>query len=398
MLLLSSTLFRFGLVVAILLESNKLYGVASVGNLSAAIAITTPIFIVSDFALRTLYLTKKGTVRDPKVYWLARFMGTSCAWALIILISFFLSPTLVLTLVAISLYKTVDSLLEGVIAPLQFQKKYLAITSLAVATSGVGFLAFLGLALSGTSMDQALFGIAVGQGVVLAVRAAFSQTKKRIIATRSRDAGLHTASLQLISQGAPQSFAIAALSLVVVMPQYFLLSSWGTIEVAHFAISTYSIFAFELLIGAVVQAWIPAAREISYTSAPENSWFATTRKSQKWTFIFIPLAIVGMIVFKFGTRVFLEIEISWEMLIPLIIWATLLPMIFFNELIMQLKNQYRRNMTVAIVTASCSLLFCALLIPEFGLIGAIWAACLSSVSRLLLASFLSRGRPSSITG
>lgn len=382
-LLLANICRNLGLVAILILLAQLTDG-ETVGSYALALAITAPVFIFAEFGLRNVFLTMRLSYGfrayvDVRVGLIAGAMAVSCALGAIF------SPEGFWVIALVALLKFSDSLADLLSAPLQkYQAERKIFRGYLVNAAGATVCAAIVLWTT-RSLELTLASlIAVSATVVvsLMVRPAVRLVRaheNQVVSTDGR-----SVRMLIARAGLPVGAAAALLALISTTPQYFLSPTFGLEAVGQFAVFLYVVAAAEQFVGALSTSWIPQGRRLleSSTSNPQFVrlvWSITART----TLYIAPLAVLGtflaslVIPLVFGELYTLGLAIA----APLTVGVCVLPAVYFSEVGLLIKNLYSRAVLVSGASAAIAAGTCAVVIPQWGVPGALWATIVAFCAR-----------------
>lgn len=401
--LLVANLFRNLGLIAILVLLARFTDSESVGHYSLALAINTPVFVFAEFGMRTVYLTLHREYRFSS-YLLVRVTMIAGAFCVGTLIALFFPPEIALTIILVAAVKFMDSLSDLYSAPLQKYNAAARITRGYLVGAVLGSAAVFVALWQTRSLNVALAALLVVSTIV--AFALMRPPAHRLTTIAERDLAALPRKQEraaIVRAGLPTGVSWAMLSLVSTVPQYFLASTHGPTEVGRFAIILYVLAAVELFLNALSQSWIPTARE-HWANGEGVGHFAraVSMVSVRWTAFFIPLSILGVAAMWFLLPlVFGPVyAMTWAELVPLTLCVLSTPSVFFGAIGLTVRNLYAEGIVLSTAAAVASIVVCALVIPGFGVAGALWATFGAYVMRALSAFailYVSKRRPAPAT-
>ena len=369
-------------LIATLSIVSKFLGISQLGQVTLALAITTPIFVVAECGLRAVYLTIQDRRSSFKWFLQLRLFCNLCALSAALLIGFLFVSALLPIVLIISLIKFFDSISELASAPLQesnqtsrifFIYALSAILSIASVYISVSFSGSLILSLLSLSLVSFLTALAFCK---------LSLSAEHLL-TSSHDTLKNIRNLSLIKVGFPIGATSALLALVSTIPQYLLANSWGDKFVGVFSVTLYTVVFVELVFGAVSQAWIPEAKRMY--SAESDFFIPVVRVAKKWLVSMALLSIPLLLLASLVLRALFNVELQPTDFVPLYFWALLTPVIFFTEAAINIKNAYAWNLLIGITAVLGTLFSGVLLIPTLGILGALYSSVIGISIRAISA-------------
>ncbi|HEU5222607.1 MAG TPA: hypothetical protein VFU07_02870 [Candidatus Lumbricidophila sp.] len=387
-LLLSNVLRNLGLLALLILVA-RYTSPTVVGRYSLSLAVTAPIFMLGEFGLRIVFLTFNEHHRYSW-YALIRLAADLAASAFSCAVAAMFDPTLLATVLVLSAVKTADSMSDIFAAPLQMYRR-----------SDLIFVGYLAQALLGSAvawcilatthdLNLALVGLAIVSTFVVstlmlvpALRLAHAHEARHPAFPRFTD------SLRsIVRVGLPTGTSWALLSLVSTLPQYVLSFLSDTPSAGRFAILLYVVASVELLMNALVQSWIPRGKSMLLESPDSKSFVrAVLRTALRWTARFIPLSLVGAPVMWFALPAVFGHAYALTMFeaVPIFLCVLALPPVYFGATAMSVQNRYGHGLTLGAVAVAMCLGACLLLVPLYGVTGALWAIFAAFIARAVVS-------------
>lgn len=180
--------------------------------------------------------------------------------------------------------------------------------------------------------------------------------------------------------------AVAMITLVSTVPQYGLAASVGPSAAARFAIAIYAIVAIEVFLHPVAQAWLTKAVKQRSAGRRELARLLVTT-IRRWTIVLgvcsMAIAIASYLIypFLFGEPYALSVSEAVAIAVAIV----LLPFEFIGIYGLSVVNRYATNILVSAATVMVCLGTSVVLIPRFGVVGALWAFASAIASRGLFA-------------
>lgn len=393
-LVAANVLRNLGLL-AILVALAQLTDPTVVGRYALALALTSPIFVLAQLGLKGVYLTLRTHSRFSS-FLLVQLGSVLAAFGVCIVLALAVNRGLVSTVALVCFVKAVDCGFELGSGALQLYHRTPIVfwSYLAAAVLGVG--AVVAILLATGDLDLALLGL----GVVNAAVALTTALRRGWVLARSNEAQLPSSSrrtelFRILAAGLPAGIGTAMLALVASMPQYFLAASWGESAVGYFAVLLYLVAIADIFGGTLTQTWIPSARA-RLAKGQQGFLLFSLAVAARWTLAFIPLVAVGLwlgsIVLPLAMSP--EYQIGWDLVLPLAAAMLLLPLLHFEGMAISVLNLYIHTITVSVATAIVAVISCVVLVPTYGLAGALWATAFAFLARGLAAVtvLVTRGR------
>lgn len=381
--MLTANLARYGGQLALLVVIAQTAGPEAVGRFALALAITAPIFILTGLGLRTVVVTLKTpfTLRDV---FTVRCATTAAAMAASLAAAFLIPSADWAVVALVATIKAVDTFSDAIYGLYQLAGRFTAIPVLAVIQSA----AYVGAVLAGGwatgDVVTALAGGAAASVVVVSPMVAHTFRAATVLGMAGRPGG-RQARRELVRAGVPSGLAQGMISLVTAVPQLVLAEHAGTTATGRYAVLIYVIVSAELVMNAVNQAWLPAAR------AAESQGRFTTRFVARFlgkvTALQVPLAagilLGATLVFPplFGE----SFAIRGQEYAPLAVALMLAPAMFITSGALNVHNLYRTLMRNSGIVLACCITFSLLAVPAFGTVGALWVSATCVGLRALLA-------------
>lgn len=381
--LLLANIFRNVGLIALLILVARYTDPTVLGEYSLALAITAPVFVFAELGLRTVYLTLHRPLAFRN-YVLLRFGMGGLAFVASVVIAAAFQPGILATVALVAAVKLADSVSDLLSAPMQHFRRPELITAAYAGLAIAGTIVVWGLLAAFQSLDIALLGLL---GVSIATALAMTRPTRRILAANDspREHLTSESLVTLFKAGLPTGVSWSLLSLVSTVPQYFLAWSRDTASVGMFAILLYIVAAVELFMNALTQAWIPQGRALHVRFARDAARFtrSVAAVAGLWTLAFVPLSMLGVwiasILFPilFGPQYRIDLAFA----VPIILCVIALPAVFFGSMALSIQNRYTHGLSLGVSAAAVSVAACALLIPAYGVPGALWATFLAYAAR-----------------
>ena len=392
--LLFANAFRNVGLIALLILVARYTNPTIVGEYSLALAIAAPVFVFAELGLRTVYLTLHRPI-GFRQYILLRFVMGVFAYLVTVAIAAVFVPQILTTVALVAAVKLADSVSDLLSAPMQLFHRPELIAAAYAGLAAVGTAVVWSLLAVFRSLDIALAGLLL-VSIATAVAMA-APTRRLLIANHTpRNGGPRDAFETLIRAGLPTGVSWSLLSLVSTVPQYFLAWSHEKASVGLFAILLYIVAAVELFMNALTQAWIPQGRALHARSARDPVRFTRSVAvfAAWWTAAFVPIAIIGVWVASllFPILFGAQYQISLAAAVPIVLCVVALPAVFFGSMALSIQNRYTHGLALGISAAAVSVAACAVLIPAFGVPGALWATFLAYLTRAATSFLLAAQR------
>ena len=368
----------------------RVFDQETVGHYTLALAVATPIFALAQMGLRTVYVTLRpnAPIRD---YVVVQGLAVAVAFAVLAVIAG-VAGAIGLTLLVVGVSRVADTFTEMLTGPLQLAGRIGRIFAAAVAIAGLSVAVTVVVMLTTHNLDWSLTGMA---GAAVAATFVFMYLPVRAVGVSTGLWSQGSATRRtVLAAGLPTGVAVAVLSLVSTMPQYFLTPWHGSAAAAHAQVLFYLYFAADLATLGVVQAWIPHARRRLADGALAP---ALVRTALRWTLVYVLVAVVGLalaawllpVVFGAGYT------LGLAQAVPLGLAIGLLPFASFSMVSVSVLNRYTHNLTLGASSTLAALVLYAVLIGPFAVTGAAWGLVGAVATRAvvgLLIVVTDRGR------
>lgn len=332
-----------------------------------AMAIATPMFSLADLGLKSIFLTHKREYGIP-AYLLLLAASTSFAFVTVsgVTSAFGWVPAGLIMLVALN--KLTECFLFFWGGPLQARGQthrtlriYVLNAIATIGFAGTALVVFddLLLALSGSLLSSVLCVWLMGRGADL---------------TSGGDRPILARAGYIARAGFPMGMSFAVIALVSTVPQYGLAASDGPSAAARFAIAIYAVVAIEVFMHPVSQAWLTTA--VDQRSAGNRSLARFTAATiRKWTMVLavcaVAIAAASYVLYPlvFGEPYALSIPET----VAIAVAIALLPFEYIGIYGLSVVNRYATNIAVSVAAVIVCLGASAVLIPRFGVTGALLA-------------------------
>jgi O-antigen/teichoic acid export membrane protein len=372
-LLGANVLRNLGLIV-ILVFLARLTTPEVVGRYALALAITTPVFTFAQLGIKGIYLTI-ATRHRLVAYSTLLIASTMVAVliSLVLAVTFF--PQGVLTVLIVALIKVADSFAELFTAPLQLAGSTRTVFLAGAVTAILGSMATLSALVMTGSLDASLVALLVVSAAATLLILVIPALRGSSEATNLSH-GVLLEWRPLLLAGVPMGLTNSVLALVVALPQYFLAPLHGQASVGIFAVLMYLLAVADIFTGTLTQAWIPSARRAVAAAATRVAFVrGVLLTAGRWTLIFVPLSAAGLLIgavllpVMFGA----EYALDTQRAIALAIAVLVLPLAHFGSTAVVVRNLYTHSVIASVIAATVVALASAMLVPPFGILGALWA-------------------------
>ena len=404
---LLGTIVYMGSQWGILILLAKLGSARMVGQVALALAISAPVFFLTNLGLRQVLATDRRAEHSVRDYVKTRLWTALVGWLITVSLGgLFASDRealyVVVWIAVAKLFEACSDLCYG------FFQRAERLDRVGQSNSTRGLAAFgmvaLGL-INGLGAVSAAIGWAVGWGLVLLVfdlplaRRALTVEGAEISA--SDEAMPTKGGWQLVREALPLGIAGMWVMLNLNMPRYWLSHSHGEAALGIFAAAAYLPLGGRRVLEAIGQAATP--RMARYWA--EGEWGAYRKLLLQLLVIGFAALTAGLIVVAiFGAEILrlLYTEeyaahatvFTWLMLS----WGLRYPGSFLTSGIIAARR-FRLVAWAHFPSLLAAVTFGALLIPRYGLIGAAWADMISASIQLVLTLFVAqrvysrRGQP-----
>jgi len=352
-----------------------------VGEFTFALAISAPVFMLTNLQLRTVQATDVRGINSFADYFTLRLIATLTGLLAVIGIAFFAEPVScvrqVIILVAVS--KAIECL-SDVIAGLFQREERLKLASVSLTIRGIGSLAvFFATYIFFKSIT---FSLAALSGVWSAVLIFYEVPKAK---TLDRNGGdffrLNAKKLkQITCVSAPLGCVATMQSLSVNIPRYYLQHYDGAANQGIYASLSYLVVAINLIVAALSQSATTRLAEMFL----RHQYSAFKSLLTKLTMLGVAIGVVGIPACLIVGREILTLVYRPEYGAHADILAMLVGVAALNAIGSFLfcgvtaAQEFRRQVPVNVVAVLITLCGSAALIPRWGLVGAGTTALLSA--------------------
>jgi O-antigen/teichoic acid export membrane protein len=376
-----------------LMAVAKLGSTTLVGEFSLALAIVTPVVILSQMQLRQVFVTDTGR-RAPfgaffRVRALAGAVAVAGAIGAVAVLGHSLRFILLTALLGLARYA--DSQSDIVYAGLQrHERLHLAAVSLMVrGLLGLGVITVI-LWLTG-SLIAATGVLAltwIGVFAILDVPLLWRVVGGNALRWQWEGSAVRA----LISTSAPLTIAAGLVALSSSIPRYVLNYYQGKPAVALFAVAMTPISLMGLFTGALAQATI--ARAADYLQNGRLREFEALARKITWVNILIGLALMVILAIAARTliRIFFTQEYESAAPIMLVLGAgvALNGMAAFGSTVLSAGRRFSLQLAIVLVGSVVQIVGCLLWVPRSGPLGAAWAELARYAVSTVLLIFVGR--------
>lgn len=388
---------------AIVVVIAKLGTPAMVGQFALGLAVAAPVQMLSNLQLRAVQATDANADFEFGHYLALRLMTTALAWAAVVSIATlgWYQRTTAEVIVAVGAAKAVESISDIYygflqnrermerIAQSMMLKGVCSVTAFALAM-GMGGSILHATAAMGAVWAAVLLTFDVKVCAALARSSSVSRTARLI---QTWDAKQMT---RLFQVSAPLGVVMMLLSLNANIPRYFVESRLGDASLGIFAAVGYMSIAGTTIVNALGQAASP--RIARYHAAGDRRAFLAVIRQ------LISLGLVvsasGLVVaLCLGARILRlmygpEYSDASNVLAWFIVASGVAYTASFCGYGITAARQFNIQVPLALSTTVTTTVACMLLVPTFGLVGAVWALGIGAGAQLLGAvTVLRRGLP-----
>jgi len=264
LLLISGYVVRAAVQALLLLAFARAGGAAAAGEFALAFAVSTPVVITAELALRNVY----QTLHNPPAFRLFFLIRAGLVTTAILILAIVAAtgwlevrPSVLLPLLML---KYVDSLLDICFGKLQSLGLVRATGRLLWLNAALSLVAIgvpVGL---GLQPEWAVVGSAAGSLAVLAIVA------PRLLTDQTeRWAPLPGDLSRILRAGLTLGTAQTLMALVSFLPAYYLATAAGKAELGVFAAAQYAVTLAGLIFAAAMQSWLADARKELATHGSE---------------------------------------------------------------------------------------------------------------------------------
>jgi O-antigen/teichoic acid export membrane protein len=349
---------------------------ATVGQFALGLAIAAPVFMFSNLQLRAVQATDARSEYEFADYFtlrvLASALGLVVVAALVWRLHYDATTRSVVLLVAAS--KAVESLSDVVAGLLQKHERLDHVAISLMIRGGLSLAAFSTTFLRTRSLMAAVAALVITWSAVFV---AYDLWRARgMLRAPLQYFRVDRARLrQLLVVSAPLGVVMTLISLNINGPRYLLVKYLGEAELGMFASMAYLLVAVSLIVNALGQS--ASARLSRMFAARDFAGFRGTLRKLLTMAAVVPL--VGVPVAMLFGRQLLTLLYRPEygehanVLVIMVVTAGLTAVGSFLGYGMTAARSFRAQMPVISATCLTTYVFCLLLIPRMGLVGAAWA-------------------------
>ncbi|MEO8725226.1 MAG: hypothetical protein ABI383_03805 [Acidobacteriaceae bacterium] len=354
---------------------------AVVGEFALGLAISAPVFMLTNLSLRAVQATDARSSFEFADYFSLRVLTSFIGLFAVALITLGLhadrSTKFVVLLVAVS--KAVESLSNVIAGLLQKFERLDQVAISLIFRGGLSLAAFGGAFHHWRSLIAAVAALVIAWSLTFAI---YDIARALAVLKGAGFFRFRRASLQkLLTLSAPLGVVMALSSLNINIPRYVLVKYLGEADLGVFASLSYLLIAVTLIVNALGQS--ASARLSRLFAAGDLEGFRGILKKLLLLAAFIP-ALGIPIALLFG-RPLLSLLYRPEygnhvgVLVIMVITAALTAIGSFMGYGMTAVHAFRAQVPVMAATLTSTIVLCFMLIPRMGLIGAALALLASEV-------------------
>jgi len=364
----------------------KLGSTTAVGQFSLALAITAPVFMLTNLALRGVQATDARCEFSFADYFSLRWLGTAIALLAVlgILVLSRRSSTIIPIVLFVALAKSVEALTD-IIAGLMQKHERLDQVAVSMTLKGISSVsAFSVVFLISHSVAAASAALLVTWATVF-----LCYDLRRAIRILGPDATYfrfdRSRLMELAKLAAPVGVVLALVSLNVNVPRYVVEKYCGIGQLGVFAALAYLVIVVNLLVNALGQsAVVRLSRQFAHGNV---SGF--TRLLQKMCLFAVAGAFLAIILAHlFGRTALLllygpEYQPYTGVLFVMVASSGVAAVASFLGYGMTAARQFREQLPVSAATLAVCAGLSFLLTPKYGIMGAAWAILVSGLVQIL---------------
>ena len=228
---------------------------SAVGEWSFAFAVTTPVFLLADLQLRTVYVTDPDGHVAFGAFLGLRLVATLAACAGLLGFALLRSAGggVALAIVAVSAAKSIESGSEMLYGVFQKRERMDLVARSLLLRGPLGLLAVAGVVTATGSVPLGAAALALA-GLLVLLGHDVPTLLRLPDAPRPRPRFARRTLVRLLRTALPLGLVTGLVALNASIPRYFLEAAWGTAELGVFAAMSYCVFAGGLLVNALGQS------------------------------------------------------------------------------------------------------------------------------------------------
>lgn len=380
--------FLFALSQWIMLIFFSQFGDATqLGYYSYALAVTAPVFMLTNLQLRPLLVADANLDNKFKFsqYFSLRLVATLFA----ILISFFFIDWndffAIKVFLVVILIKSFESISDIIYGHYNAQKKTEFISRSLIIKSCIAiFLSYLVLFFT-SNIFYSLISTLIGYGLIL-VFLDLKESKINFNLIKFFDIKIK----EIIILGLPVGIAVMLISIQANVPRYFL-EYYLSIDL----VGVYTIFYYFIVVGGVVMNSICQYLSPSFSEFYRDGRISELKKMVlQANLIAIFLGGIGLVLslllHGFIIKILYGVQyIKYSYLLPYFMIASIFTyMSIVSGYLLTSLNLLKIQVPIFISLLLFTLIYCYLLIPSYGLLGAVYSTIFSAMSQFLIGSFV----------
>lgn len=386
-LLSGNILFAFSQWLMLILFSH-FTNPEKLGYYSYALALTAPVFMLTNLQLRPLLVVDFNTKKEFefKQYFLLRSITSLIAIVICFIFLFYkkyeFTGLCIITLVI--LMKASEAFSDIIYAYYNANKKTKFISqSLTIKSICVICLSFLVLWCS-NSILYTLISVFLSYLLIMLLLD-FSRIKENL---SQNNKNMIQDLIRLVKMGLPLGIAVMLISLQTNVPRYFLENYYGVKELGVYTIYYYFIVIGSILINSVCQYLSPYYAEF-YRDADILNLKKITKQTLGIAFL---LGLIGWILSCFLgdfaiCLIYGKQYIEYSYLLPLIMLAGIFSyMSVVSGYLMTSLKIIKIQVPLFLVLVFLTFIYSYIFIPKYGLLGATYTTILSAISQFLISS------------
>lgn len=365
-------------------------GTASmVGRFALAIAITSPVVLVTNSALRTVQATdsKRGFLFGE--YLAFRLASIALAMLTILGLSLLLEPELRPVLFAVAILKAWESLGDVIQGDLQ-RRERLDLVGISQLLKGIGSLVALAITLYAThSIDQASWAAAFAFAAVVLL---YDLPALVCVHAGEGDRGAlwprwtRERLRSLLVLTFPLGLTVLCGALIANVPRYFIEAMLGEAPLGIFAALAWVAVIGQVLAGAVAHAALPRMSRLH--AANDLLGFAGFLRR-----LLLAGAVSGLLAVPVSWVVgqsLLQLVFGTEYALRSAVFVILVAAMAFSILIVFLDHAlyaarwFQVQAPINLIALAAISLACWLVVPRYGLIGTAWVVCITQAAQALV--------------
>lgn len=362
-----------------------------VGQYALATAICAPIILFSQLKLRSVQAADALDEFRFGTY-LALRLVTSVAAFLVILAIIFLTSyrgALAWTIAAVAIAKTFESISDVFHGLQQRHERMEVIARSLIVKSLLSVFAFtVGLIIS-NSLIGGLAGLIMAWAITL-IWFDIPQAKNLTGREEVRPRWTVRTARNLAILSLPLGLQVTIASLFSSVPRYFIGGLLSTQELGVFAAISYIMVAGSMVIAALAQSATPRLAKL-YRNHQKQSHYQLTLRL---LFLGTTIGLIGIVIVAFMGETILKIAYgpAYAVHSDLFLWIMVDAFISYAYVFLGTALTSMRKFNVQLPVHACGLVIliaaCAILVPSFGLRGAVWAMIIANLVQAFAYSLI----------